>query len=149
MFNDFPVLQAKQFSDSESWVVCLSRQMNVQRDQVVVGQHFRNYDFQLWVLLLHFGNELDKAVWTIDHLRTVLAVGELNVFTSGLGRLSLVDCEFVEFGYDPFVVIEYVSRVHGRLLASCCWTLKHVVSPIKRQGDALATADAKGDDAPF
>jgi hypothetical protein len=39
------------------------------------------------VLLLHFGNELDKAVWTVGHLRIVLAVGELNVFTSGLGRL--------------------------------------------------------------
>jgi hypothetical protein len=59
--------------------------MNVQRDQVVVGQRFRNYDFQLWVLLLHFGNELDKAVWTVGHLRIVLAVEELNVFTSGLG----------------------------------------------------------------
>ena len=79
--------------------------MNVQRDQVVVGQRFRNYDFQLWVLLLHFGNELDKAVWTVGHLRIVLAVGKLNIFTSGLGRLSLVDCEFVEFGYEPFVLI--------------------------------------------
>ncbi len=37
MFNNFHVLQAEQFSDSESCVVCLSRQMNVQRDEVVVG----------------------------------------------------------------------------------------------------------------
>jgi len=57
------------------------------------------------VLLLRFGNELDKAVWTVGDLRICVGGRELNVFTSGLGRLSLVDCEFVEFGYEPFVLI--------------------------------------------
>src|SRR5258706_3956923 len=48
-FNNFPVLQSEQFNDRESRIVHLSFQMNVQRDQVVVGQRFRNYNCQLWV----------------------------------------------------------------------------------------------------
>jgi hypothetical protein len=43
----------------------------------------------------------------------VLAIGKLDVLASGFGRLSLVDCEFLEFRYEPFVVIQDAWRAHG------------------------------------
>ena len=96
--------------------------MNVQRDQVVVGQRLRNHGFQLGMLLLHRADELNETVRTVRHLRIVLAVGELDVVTRSLGRPLLVDCEFVEFDYEPFVLIDYVSCSHDRLIADYCWT---------------------------
>src|SRR5258708_37385984 len=68
------------------------------------------------MLFLHSAYELNKAVWPVGHLRIVLTVREPNAFTGRLGRLLLVDCEFVEFGYEPFVFIDYVSRCHDSLL---------------------------------
>src|SRR5258708_40138507 len=68
------------------------------------------------MLFLHSAYELNKAVWPVGHLRIVLTVREPNAFTGRLGRLLLVDCEFVEFGYEPFVFIDYVSRCHDSLI---------------------------------
>src|SRR6266481_2055942 len=81
------------------------------------------------MLFLHSAYELNKAVWPVGHLRIVLTVREPNAFTGRLGRLLLVDCEFVEFGYEPFVFIDYVSRCHDSLLGNCCGT-----STIERSG---------------
>src|SRR5882762_8783763 len=72
------------------------------------------------MLFLHCPYELNKAVWPVGHFRIMLTVREANVFTGRLGRLLLVDCEFVEFGYEPFVFIDYVSRCHDSLLGNCC-----------------------------
>src|SRR6202158_2093950 len=90
------------------------------------------------MLFLHSAYELNKAVWPIGHLRTVLTVGELNVSTGRLGRLLLVDCKFVKFGYEPFVFIDYVSRCHGSLLGNCCGT-----STIERGGVTRLSASIR------
>jgi hypothetical protein len=73
--------------------------MHVQSDQIIIRQHFRNHDLELWMRLLHRANELNKAVWPVDHIRIVLAVGELDVSTGGFVGLLLVDCKFIEFRY--------------------------------------------------
>ena len=39
MFDNFSVLQPEQFSDRESGVARLPRQMDVQRNEVAIGQH--------------------------------------------------------------------------------------------------------------
>src|ERR1700692_2039938 len=90
--------------------------MHVQRNQVVIGQRFRNRDFQLRMLLLHLANELNKAIGPIYHFGIVLPIGKIDVFTSGFGWFLLVNCKLVEFGYEPFVVIQYAARRHSDLL---------------------------------
>ena len=116
MLNDPSVFNAEKFRNRDPWIALISLQMDMQSDNISIGDSFMNDDSQAGMLLEHPFNELDKAVRPVfGYLRIVLGVGKSDVSASRFSRLVLVYGEFVERRYELFVFFFYGLRCQNYL----------------------------------
>src|SRR5437899_296958 len=100
----------------QHWIALISLQMDVQSDNISIGDSFMDDDSQAGMFLEHPFNALDKAGRPVfGHLRIVLGVGKSDVSASRFGRLFLVYGEFIERCYELFVFFFYGLRCQNYL----------------------------------